>query len=325
MTPKNIAIIGAGNLGSRHLQALALTEIPLAIQVVDPSKDSLDIAKKRWEEMKENPLVKSLSFHENISDLNPDLDVVIVATSSKPRCTIVKQLLAKCRVSYMILEKVLFPQLSDYDEVQRLIADKNIKVWVNCGRRNTSFYKKMHDLFKSEKNITMNVSGDNWGLGCNTIHYLDTYAFITDQKIFTFDTENLDKNCISSKRGGDIEFTGSLRFKSPKGELMLTSYNQELAPSIITIQSENLFALINETEKFANVLTRHGWQWKKFDMDIKYQSQLTQNLVKELILTGECGLPTYEESSALHKVMLSGFLYHYNRFCEEGAFLCPIT
>ena len=202
MTPKKIAIIGAGNLGSRHLQALALTEIPLAVQVVDPSTESLDIAKKRWNEMPENLIVKNLSFHENISDLNPDLDVVIVATSSKPRCTVIKQLLSNCRVRYMILEKVLFPQLADYDEVQRLIDDKNVKVWVNCGRRNTSFYKKMRDLFNSEKNITMNVSGDNWGLGGNTIHMLDTYAFITAQKIFTFDTENLDKNCINSKRGG---------------------------------------------------------------------------------------------------------------------------
>ena len=36
----NVALIGAGQLGSRHLQALALSEIPMNIEVVDPFVES---------------------------------------------------------------------------------------------------------------------------------------------------------------------------------------------------------------------------------------------------------------------------------------------
>lgn len=133
MTPKNVAIIGAGNLGSRHLQALALTDIPLAVQVVDPSEKSLDVAKERWQEMPINPLVERVTFHKELDELNGNFDVVIVATSSKPRRAVVEKLLAKNKVRYMILEKVLFPRLSDYEDVGRLLERHNVKAWVNCG------------------------------------------------------------------------------------------------------------------------------------------------------------------------------------------------
>ena len=327
----NVAIIGAGNLGSRHMQALALTEIPLAVQVVDPSEKSLYIAKQRWDSMPNNCLVQSITFHKHIDELRDILDVVIVATSSKPRQSVVEYLLEKKQVKYLVLEKVLFPRLSDYDEIKRILVDKKVKTWVNCRRRDVLFYQKLRDIFKHEKSVTMSVSGADWGLGCNTIHWLDTYAFISDQKKFDFDAEKLDTACIPAKRGGYIEFTGSLRFKSKKGILLLTSYRSEISPdrrpSIITVQSENFYCLISESENCANLLNFHDdkWHWEKLVPDIKYQSQVTQKLVKRLIEFGECDLPTYEESAELHKVMLVGFLEQYKIFTGGDTELCPIT
>jgi saccharopine dehydrogenase-like NADP-dependent oxidoreductase len=46
----NIVIIGAGHLGSRHLQALAHLEEQAFVQVIDPSEDSRTIAEKRFKE-----------------------------------------------------------------------------------------------------------------------------------------------------------------------------------------------------------------------------------------------------------------------------------
>ena len=51
MTKYKIFIIGAGQIGSRHLQALRAVRIPLKISVIDPSTESLDLAKQRYEEM----------------------------------------------------------------------------------------------------------------------------------------------------------------------------------------------------------------------------------------------------------------------------------
>ena len=46
----NVAIIGAGQLGSRHLQGLKLAASPLSITVMDSSEESLKVAKARYED-----------------------------------------------------------------------------------------------------------------------------------------------------------------------------------------------------------------------------------------------------------------------------------
>lgn len=220
----HIAIIGAGQLGSRHLQAMTLTNIPLSLEIVDPNQESLNTAEKRYKEMPPNPLIKNITFHKDINDLYSTLDVVIVSTTSKCRHLVIEQLFAQKQVKYLILEKVLFPKLNDYDEVQKLLLKHKVKAWVNCGRRMMSFYRNLKDILQTEKNFVMTVSGTNWGLACNSIHFLDIYAFLSNQDQFKFDIEYLDDNWINSKRSGYIEFTGSFRIKSNKGSLLLISY-----------------------------------------------------------------------------------------------------
>ncbi|MBQ9480172.1 MAG: Gfo/Idh/MocA family oxidoreductase [Selenomonadaceae bacterium] len=330
-----VAIVGAGQLGSRHLQVLALTELPLSIEVMDVSTESLAMSESRWHEMPTNPLVSGIKFVGSIDELSPELDVVVVATGSKARLAVVKQLLETKRVKYMVLEKFLFPRLSDFDEAQRLIEASGTKVWVNCGRRQMKFYNVMRELFRGEKCFAMSVSGANWGLGCNAIHFLDLYAFLSDQKIFESDIEYLDADRIDSKRKGYIEFTGSLRVKSPKGALLLTSYAPSLFDSrtgggyasVIILNSEHLYCVVEESKGQAKLLRRHddGWHWDEFEIDGKMQSRVTQELVAQMIGSGDLDLPTFEESAALHKVLLAGFLRQMNSFGEERVELCPIT
>ena len=242
MSLTKVAIIGAGQLGSRHLQAMALTDIPLSLEVVDPSQESLDTAETRYREVPINPLIEGINFYKKISDLNSNLDIAIIATTSKMRRAVIEQLLEEKSVKYLILEKFLFPDLKDYDTVQKLLLKHKVKAWVNCGRRSVSFYRDLKKIFQSEKNFDMTVSGTKWGLGCNSIHFLDIYAFMSNQNRFETDREYLDKNLIDSKRSGYIEFTGTLRIKSSKGVLLLVSYANKDGggrPVIITLQSEN--------------------------------------------------------------------------------------
>lgn len=326
----HVAIIGAGQLGSRHLQAMALTDIPLSLEIVDPNQEALNMAEQRYKEMPTNPLIEDITFHQNINDLYKMLDIVIVATTSKPRRSVIEQLLAQKRVKYLILEKVLFPKLNDYDEIQKLLLKDKVKAWVNCGRRMTSFYRNLKKIFQSEKSLVMAVSGTDWGLACNSIHFLDIYSFLSNQGQFESDIEQLDDSWIDSKRKGYIEFTGSLRIKSLKGSLLLTSYQSiggGLRPVIISLQSENFYCVVNESAKVAKLfhLKENTWQWENLTVDIKYQSQTTQDIIKQIIQTSECYLPNYSQSAKLHKILLEGFLRHCNIFRKESSEICPIT
>ena len=104
----NIAIIGSGQLGSRHLQGLAKIDMEINIEVADLNVQSLELARKRYEEIPANPSVKSISFFQSIEDLNDSLDLVIVATNADIRYELVVQLLRAKKVKNIILEKVVF-------------------------------------------------------------------------------------------------------------------------------------------------------------------------------------------------------------------------
>ena len=59
---KKVVIIGAGNIGSRHLQALKAVKIPLEIFVIDPSQASLDLSKERYKSMPEGKFSEEVNF-----------------------------------------------------------------------------------------------------------------------------------------------------------------------------------------------------------------------------------------------------------------------
>lgn len=322
-----VAIIGAGNLGSRHLQALALIQRPIEVMVIDPSDKSLEIAHNRWNEMDINPLVSKCVFTTEMEELPEELDVVIVATSSKPRRSVVEQLLSTSKVKYLILEKVLFQKLEDYQVIGNLLKENHVSAWVNCPRRNTNFYKKLKDSLKQEKRISMYLSGSNWGMGCNSIHMLDTYAFITGEKDFKANSFYLDDEIIDSKRKGYIEFTGELRIESSKGLLTLISYSTGDRPVSIVIDSEKFHVDIDEMNKSARFLNKRdgSWNWETDVVDIRPQSRVTHELVQDLLESGNCGLTTFAESMNLHKVLIGAFIDHLSKNKKERCNICPIT
>ena len=105
----NVALIGAGQLGSRHLQGLAKTKCPLNIVVIDPSIENLKIAEDRWGEI-QNDVKHQIRFNQDLSQLDrSDLFATIVATGANVRRKVVEELF-KCaaHVRFLILEKVLF-------------------------------------------------------------------------------------------------------------------------------------------------------------------------------------------------------------------------
>jgi pyrroline-5-carboxylate reductase len=89
----NIAIIGAGELGSRHLQGLKLAKVEMSIYVIDPNANSLKQSQERYDQVAANLMVIAISFLSNLNQLPENLDLVIIATSSIVRANVTKSLL----------------------------------------------------------------------------------------------------------------------------------------------------------------------------------------------------------------------------------------
>ena len=57
----NNLVVGAGQIGSRHLQAILKLDIKQTIYILDPSTNSLEISKERANEIPNN---HKLFFHD---------------------------------------------------------------------------------------------------------------------------------------------------------------------------------------------------------------------------------------------------------------------
>lgn len=135
-----VAIIGAGQLGSRHLQGLLKSKSEQVIYVLDPSESSLKISRNRAQEIKNN---HNLLFITDWNKLPNYLDLVIVSTGANVRSKVVSKLLTDFKVKNLILEKVLFQDLKSYSEINNLINKTKTPTWVNHPRRMFNHYQEI--------------------------------------------------------------------------------------------------------------------------------------------------------------------------------------
>lgn len=324
---KTVAVIGAGEVGSRHLQSLAAIASEINIKVVDPSFFSVERAKTRFFE-KLNSNESSISFHSSLSELPQTVDLAIIATTADVRRKVVEQLLKEKTVKFLLLEKVLFQTLEDYKDVEHLLKIKNVKAWVNCPLRLNPFFQKLKQKINHCQTVDYFFSGTLFGLACNTIHHLDLLAYFTNETEFAIDCHKLDEQIIESSRKGFIEFTGTLFAETKNGSLLkVTSYKEDKnRPHTYEIHTEDFICFINvKEEKYWLFDKKEEWKRKEGTFRQPLQSELTAKITKEILETGNCSLTTYDNSMRLHMTMLNAFLQFLSKLCHEEVTLCPIT
>jgi len=296
---KKVCIIGAGQIGSRHLQALKAVKESLDVLVVDNSTDSLNTAKERYNSMDTvggNHVLK----YSNKMPRDLTFEVAIIATSSGPRAAITKELLKTNEVKSLILEKILFQKKSDYSQIDRLLEIKKVRTWVNCPMRMMPFYADLKKEFDG-KNITYVLYGNESGMATDLIHHVDFVSFLTGSTDFDVDTRLLDKKLKNSKRNGYLETTGSLSVSFKNGsQLIVRCDSGGQSPKILEIFDEEKRYTIFENQNKALLFKAPDWKTEEVKLNLPYQSRLTTTVVENLLDSGKISLPTYKESARLH-------------------------
>lgn len=323
MVKTNIAVIGVGGIGFWHLYSLATKCSNMNIEVVDISDQALHRAKEQL-----HPYKNNIRFFKSIAKLSEIIDVAIIATTAQVRRQVIEELLQQKDVKYLILEKVLFQKIEDYYVVEQLLEKNNVKAWVNCPLRTYPFFQQLRKKLRNSQKMDYFFSSAHLGIACNTIHHIDLLAFLCKQTDFTFDTSHLDKEIISSRRPGFIEFIGTFLGETKEGSLLkVTSYTKDAKrPQTYQINCEDFFCFINVDEQKYFLLEReNNWAMQQGAFPKILQSQLTSHIVKEILTKGNSQLTPYNESMKLHLGMIEAFLDFYNRYHDEEGDLCPIT
>jgi hypothetical protein len=324
---KNIVIIGAGQLGSRHLQALANCGNEYQITVIDPNQDSLSVAESRYNEVK-LPISPKADFFTQMDALPKEIFAVIIATNSLIRRKVVEQLLQKSSVQYLVLEKFLFPSLEDYGAVETLLKEKGVKAFVNTPRRQFDYYNSLKQQLTSPFSIEIN--GVAWGLACNSVHYIDLLSYLGDDDGIESIRLISDDKIYESKRNGYIEFCGTMIVTSKNGNIAkLTCYAEGNRPLLLSISDSQSTYIIKESGNTSIIsFTNEDGKvvQKESAIEVPRQSQLSNLIIKELDESGVCTLPSYSVSAQLHIMVLQCFLHEYRSLKNDiNIHVCPIT
>jgi hypothetical protein len=310
-----VAIIGAGQLGSRHLQALASLDRGHHITVVEPVAECVERAQSRWKEVATDAS-PNVSWAREVEALPDAVDVAVVATAAEGRRALLENLLGKASVKHLVVEKVLFQRIADYAPMAATIAAATTTAWVNCPRRMWTFYQRLRERTTGPLRLT--VSGSQWGLGSAAVHFQDLFDFLGGG-----DSQHIDSlhaSMIPSRRSGYSELVGELSGHSERGSFSFASLAEGNVPVCVEVSSPSLRAIVREGEGKAWVAAAaDNWSWNEEAVDVIPQSKLTGRIAADLITTGTCGL-TPLASSVKHHVSFLQVLAQ-----NLGVDVCPIT
>lgn len=316
-----ITIVGAGSLGSRHLQALARLDVPLVADVVDPADAPLTLALQRLQEA--GGLKAGTAYARRaVSEIDTAPDIAIVATNARERRSAVEALLAAGTRTF-IMEKVLFTRLADFDEIERALVDTGASAWVNLPRRSYLRAKALRDRVNGL--IAYRVAGTGWGLACNVIHHIDDLEYLTGSPLASLDTSGLLPGFVASKRAGYIELLGTLRGTTERGDTFVAECSiGEAGDRIVSITSGGASYAISQLKQ--EMVVDVGQTVTIEPYPVSLQSQATADHITALIEGRAPALPTYQQSARAHRIMIAAFLDHLRRTADlTDPDECPIT
>tara|TARA_X000000950_G_scaffold255918_1_gene320982 strand:+ start:320 stop:1300 length:981 start_codon:yes stop_codon:yes gene_type:complete len=323
-----VALIGCGKIGSRHLQSIIKLNFETKIYLVDPKKESINICLNLIENDLNKSQKENIKIYSEINEIPSDIDFAIVATDSKPRFNILKYLLNEKMPKYLILEKLLFTKENEFAEALKLIKKADLKVWVNQWMSTEPSFRNLCSYIQISEPIEVLVKGDNWGLCCNSVHYLELFDFLCNEEKLNIKGHEFEK-VFFSKRQGYLEINGRIDINSQNGSRLTLISNDagilEGEEISIIIKTSNVIAEC--FFRMDSLVCRLEINGKKINKhyNLILQSDFTHRIIEEIHKTGSCNLPSLERAIYHHNLFYPLFK---NFFKEKGIDLSegiPIT
>jgi len=318
---KNLMIIGAGNLGRRYLEGCLKSELDLNIWILDINEKALKDAFQVVQELNSSGmgLASTVSYVRDVPFVSEGVDLCIVSTTSASRAEIVQNVSRRIQVSAWVLEKVLAQSEAQLDLIQSCLID-SVKVWVNHPRRMMNW----HQQIKSELGaggVQVDVRGGNWGLACNSLHFIDLISWWTGSKVQSVDTRALDSEWFESSRRGYFETYGKLRIEYYDGSKLSLFCGRD-SKDVLKIDVATASEAIQIIESEGSAVFSNG---RSIRGKIDYQSELTQPLIKQILNEGHCHLTSLSSAIESHRLYLRQMLNHWNTNTGNAHDKLPVT
>jgi predicted dehydrogenase len=266
------------------------------------------------------PATHTIRFLNAVAASEHLIDLCIIVTPAHCRAALCQEIASICTVKAWILEKVLAQSSHQLDAIEEAIG-LDTPTFVNTSRRLMPWHQAIGRALVSDilEPIKVVVDGGGWGLACNAIHFIDLVAWWTGSRLLSVDTDQLQE-WRPSKRAGFQEVDGVLRLYYENQSELTLNCRKEIAPIKITIHTASGDWLIEEEMGMAL-----GPRDLQISGELVFQSVLTAPLVTQILTTHTCGLPSLQESAALHRPFLDALLRYWNKTQARSDLIVPIT
>ena len=308
----NVCLIGCGGVGKRHLEAMLKVKHDINIEVVEPNVENIQTI----------PVGQNINYFTKIEEVSDNIDICLIATTANVRKKVILELVSKKNVKFMILEKVVFQNEKDFDEIIKLFEEKNIKSWVNCHLRAQPIYKelKRQSIVSYDTTITYDYS-DDFTLSSSAIHILDLFSYLCDDYDLEIQDIITDTELKTSRHSGCVDFNGYMKVKSTNGYELVVKKRDAHFGEHLTVHHNDLTVRSSEGDDPDN---RLGFVQDK-KIPYVWQSSLTNSYIDDIIKKSDCDLSTLENSAKLHKVMLRSFRRLLKEDYNREVVDCPVT
>ena len=293
-----ILLVGLGNIGIRHLEGILAVKKKLVIYIFDRNQIKyLDIANY----LKNKKTKHTIIYVKDILDLKT-IDLLILATDSLNRLNILEKIIKCTKIKSLLLEKVVFLDSTSFNKAIKLIKLHKIKAWVNCIRREVSFYNKLKKNLKKSK-FKIHYTGYKWGLASNLIHFIDLFFYFSISKNISYFTKFNNKKYIT-KRSNYHDIHGLIKIKdSYKNELILED-NIKYKKNLLKIEINNKKYIIKNNLVYLENLKLNRFN-KNNNLDDEKVSVITTRFINKILKKKKINLANLEESYSYHKILFT--------------------
>ena len=324
-----VLIIGCGELGSRHLQAVATLPQVKEIEVVDPRPEGLQLGRERVAEVEKRQPSIAYRWLSSIEEASKGGDLCIVATQADARCQVVREVARSLDYSSFLLEKMVAQSVRDYEGLMAFSREKGLSVWVNCKTRVHPSHKRVKEHLDPAEPIVFSVVGGNHGLANNGVHVADLFAYYDSADRIESAGARIDPILHPSKRGnGMFDLSGMLQGYTKKGSHFTLSFAAgHDVPPYYTVISPRYRAIVDDMMKWFYESTKEaGWSWRQVPFEANLMvSNMTRTFAADILKSGRCELPTLDECFPAHHFILTELQPHFNKLLGTEVDRCPAT
>ena len=296
-----VLIVGFGNIGQRHFESIYNYKKLSKIYIFDRNVSKI---KKYLNENKK--YLRKTVILSNLKEKNQYF-LCIISTNSNVRFKIFSYLVTGMKIKNFILEKIIFQNPLEYKKSAKLVEINKLNCWINCPRRTWKIFKEIKKKIKLSESLQVKITGFNWGLMSNAIHFVDLFSYLKNLKNYEVFFEGLEKKIIKTKRSGFSEMKGKIIFKTKNNDQMILEDKKSKS-------KKSLFIKIKQRKRL--------FSFYQADLKGKYriplQSEDTLKHLKLIYLKKKCELPSFFDTYKIHEFYFSEFKkYLVSRFGKK--------